>query len=69
MWGEGYGLQTLRRLSKTTTLGSNHISRSNTSIDVDQEDTYYKFQCEIPTTEIRYNPALVQTELATKTDD
>ena len=57
MWGEGFGLQTLRRLSKTVTLGKNHLSRSNTDVSVEGSQ-YYMFQCEIPTSETRYNPYL-----------
>ena len=55
MWGEGYGLQTLRRLSKEVTLGKNHLSRANqkaSSIGAGGD----MFQCGIPESEIRYNP-------------
>ena len=57
MWGEGYGLQTLRRLSKQNELGSNHISRANKTIDIDGADREL-CQCQIPSSETRYNPAL-----------
>ena len=56
MWGEGYGLQTLRRLSKTVKLGKNHKHRAETAIDISLD--YVQFQCEIPSTETRYNPYL-----------
>jgi len=56
MWGEGYGLQTLRRLSKSVTLGTNHVSRSNAEISI--ASSYYQFQCEIPSSETSYNPNL-----------
>lgn len=61
MWGEGYGLQTLRRLSKTVTLGSNHLSRKDATLNINDAE-FIKYQCEIPTSETRYNPWL-----ATKT--
>lgn len=57
MWGEGCSLQLLRRLQKTRTLGKNHLSRSG-SITPDE-----KFQCEIPTSETRYNPGIGKTTL------
>ncbi|MCR5049840.1 MAG: RagB/SusD family nutrient uptake outer membrane protein [Paludibacteraceae bacterium] len=53
MWGEGYALQTLRRLSKTSTLGDNHLLDNKTTINVSLEK--YLYQCEIPASEIRYN--------------
>lgn len=58
MWGEGYGLQTLRRLAKTTTLGKNHLTRADKEISIDDPSTAEQFMCEIPTSEIRYNPTL-----------
>ena len=62
MWGEGYGLQTLRRLSKSVTLGDNHLSRGKQTLNVEGPDSYM-YQVEIPTSEIRYNPELAKTEL------
>ena len=62
MWGEGYGLQTLRRLSKKNALGTNHLTRSNQDADAGGEK-YYTFQCEIPSSETRYNPYLATTQL------
>jgi len=63
MWGEGYGLQTFRRLTKSVKLGTNHLDRGDTDISVDEQ-----FQCEIPTSEYRYNPSLATTVLTTKND-
>lgn len=57
MWGEGYGLQTLRRLNKKVTLGKNHLHRANADLDI-TSDAYEQFQCEIPSSETRYNPNL-----------
>lgn len=62
MWGEGFGLQTLRRLSKQVTLGSNHLSRAGQTLDITSSASE-QFQCEIPTSETRYNPAIGKTEL------
>ena len=64
MWGEGYGLQTLRRLSKNVKLGKNHLSRADEDVSADQT-----CQCEIPTSETRYNPNLATTELAKDNKD
>ena len=61
MWGEGYGLQTLRRLTKSVKLGSNHLSRSNQDLKAALE--MEKYQCQIPVSEARYNPYLATTEL------
>ena len=57
MWGEGYALQTLRRLNKSVTLGSNHLGRAEQDIDITGNEGE-KFQCQIPSSETRYNPAL-----------
>ena len=62
MWGEGYSMQMLRRLQKQRTLGSNHLSRSNQTLDI-TGNTAETFQCEIPTSEVRYNPNLNKTSL------
>lgn len=59
MWGEGYGLQTLRRLNKSVTLGSNHLAREGADLTPTE-----KFQCQIPTSETRYNPYLATTQFA-----
>lgn len=64
MWGEGYGLQTLRRLSKTVTLGTNHQdARASKAVNADD-----RCQCEIPTTETRYNPYISNKELQQDND-
>ena len=57
MWGEGYSMQVLRRIQKQRTLGSNHISRGETVLDITGAQGEM-FMCEIPTSETRYNPAL-----------
>ena len=62
MWGEGYSMQVLRRIQKQRTLGSNHLTRSNQTLDI-TGNTSEMFQCEIPTSETRYNPNLNKTEL------
>ena len=54
MWGEGYGLQTFRRLSKENVLGENHLdTRKGQTIQPDET-----CQCEIPSSEAIYNPNL-----------
>ncbi len=63
MWGEGYGMQTLRRLTKNTKLGTNHIDRANKEVSAEGSEME-KYQCQIPTSEARYNPWLATTELA-----
>ena len=55
MWGEGYSMQLLRRLQKKRTLGSNHLSRADATLDITGQEGE-QFQCEIPTSETRYNP-------------
>lgn len=66
MWGEGYGLQTLRRLTKSVSLGTNHISRASAEINILSD--YAHYQCAIPSSETSYNPELVKSlnELTTK---
>ncbi len=54
MWGEGYSLQVLRRIQKQRTLGTNHLTRANKKLDASAEKE--QFQCQIPTSETRYNP-------------
>lgn len=64
MWGEGYGLQTLRRLTKSVKLGKNHLSRAETEVGpAAASDSYIRYQCQIPTSETRYNPFLATTVL------
>ena len=55
MWGEGYSMQMLRRLQKQRTLGTNHLSRGEAVLDITSA-AGEQFQCEIPTSETRYNP-------------
>ena len=59
MWGEGYGLQTFRRLSHNITLGDNHLSRAKEDLKRDDVNN----QCQIPSSETRYNPWLATTNL------
>lgn len=64
MWGEGYGLQTFRRLgpetipSKERRRGSNHCSNAGGSITPGSE---YTFQ--MPSSESSYNPKIGTTTL------
>ena len=55
MWGEGYSMQMLRRLQKQRTLGVNHLSRGDKTLDITSAEGE-QFQCQIPTSETRYNP-------------
>ena len=57
MWGEGYSMQLLRRLQKQRTLGTNHLTRADKTLDITSAEGE-QFQCEIPTSETRYNPSL-----------
>ena len=52
MWGEGYGLQTFRRLTKSKKRGGNHYYYSGQ--DVNSSDAQFTF--ERPTSEDNYNP-------------
>jgi hypothetical protein len=57
MWGEGYGLQTFRRLSKETTIdgrkrGGNHAAEPGQKMDASAA----KFVFQIPSGETSYNP-------------
>lgn len=58
MWGEGYGLQTFRRLTQNVTLGTNHL-RSTKTLSYTMDGL---FTFELPTSETTYNP-YVGTEL------
>ena len=62
MWGEGYSMQLLRRLQKERTLGTNHITRSESTLNIADKE-FIKYQCEIPTSETRYNPKIATTVL------
>lgn len=64
LWGEGYGMQTVRRLTKSQELGDNHISRKSVNISEGQT-----FIFNIPTSENRYNPYIAYDEFAVKDDD
>ena len=60
MWGEGYGLQTFRRIGKSYDLGTNHLdTRKEKTIEPDES-----CQCEIPTSEAIYNPNLNKYDYA-----
>lgn len=52
MWGEGYGLQTFRRLTKSKKRGGNHYYYAGQ--DVNSSDVNFTF--ERPTSEDNYNP-------------
>lgn len=59
LWGEGYAMQTVRRLTHTQTLGNNHM-RSNKTVDY----ATIQFTWRIPSSETRYNPWIADDELA-----
>ena len=52
MWGEGYGLQTFRRLTKKTKRGNNHDYSKGTEINAHDS----QFNMNIPSSEATYNP-------------
>lgn len=54
LWGEGYSLQTLRRIEKTRTLGTNHQYRSGRALTSSSP----QFTFQIPSSEYHYNPFL-----------
>lgn len=58
MWGEGYGLQTFRRLTHVMTRGGNHLYGAGTEYNHSQG--YFTF--EMPSSETIYNP-YIGTEL------
>ncbi len=59
LWGEGYGMQTVKRLSHTQTLGNNHWStRKGATVDY----STIAFNWRIPSSETRYNPYITNTE-------
>ncbi len=62
MWGEGYGLQTFRRIHKSKNLGKNHLTRASKAINSSE----YQFTFDIPSSENRYNQHLNTEELANK---
>lgn len=66
-WGEGFGLQTLRRFAVAVTLGSNH-KRSDKSLDPNNSSNLRRITFEVPSGEQYYNPYIRNaetTELAT----
>jgi hypothetical protein len=54
LWGEGYSLQTLRRIEKSRQLGTNHLTRKNA--DMSGSDPSLTFI--VPTSETRYNRSI-----------
>lgn len=52
MWGEGYGLQTFRRLTKETKRGANHDYQAGATIKASDPN----YNLNIPTSEATYNP-------------
>jgi hypothetical protein len=58
LWGEGYGLQTLRRYGEKVSLGDNHL-RSNKEVD---PSAARKFTFELPNSELYYNPYIRTTD-------
>ena len=52
MWGEGFGLQTFRRLTGTTKRGGNHDYAGGQEVNA----TDASFNMQIPTAEATYNP-------------
>ncbi len=62
LWGEGYGLQTFRRLDQQRSLGENHYSRGKSDISVFKDSYRYTFI--IPSSETRYNRWLNTNQMA-----
>lgn len=58
LWGEGYGLQTFRRLGTERRRGANHAGSPGSKI---QPGTDYTFQ--MPSSETSYNPSISTTPL------
>lgn len=54
-WGEGFGLQTMRRFGQTVQLGENH-KRSNKTIDPNADANLRRITFEVPSGEQYYNP-------------
>lgn len=52
LWGEGFGLQTFRRLTKEMRRGANHLCRPG-ALETPADDTY---KIQIPSNEYVYNP-------------
>ncbi len=62
LWGEGYGLQTFRRLDQQRSLGDNHYSRGKSDISVFKDSYRYTFI--LPSSETRYNRWLNTDQMA-----
>lgn len=65
-WGEGFGLQTLRRFGVTVTLGENH-KRSDKTLNPNSDSNLRRVTFEVPSGEQYYNPYIRNaqtTELA-----
>ncbi len=58
MWGEGYSLQTLRRIEQSRTLGSNHQFRGGNTLNA--SSPIFTFQ--IPSSEYHYNPFMGESD-------
>ncbi len=65
MWGEGYSLQTFRRLQKSRTLGANQYRKDNTLSYPDPNKTY---TFTIPSAEYTYNQPLSMENLHVNQD-
>jgi hypothetical protein len=52
MWGEGYGLQTFRRLTGTKKRGGNHDYSGGSEVNASD----HSFNMNIPSSEATYNP-------------
>ena len=62
LWGEGYGLQTFRRLTRSKKLGDNHL-RTEKEVNY---STPRMFTFEIPSSEYTYNPAFRESTKPTQ---
>lgn len=59
LWGEGYAMQTVRRLTHTQALGTNHMGGGK---QVDYSTIQFTWR--IPASETRYNPYIKEDQLA-----
>ena len=64
LWGEGYGFQTLKRLTKTIKKGKNHLYASGQEL----KSTQAQFTFSIPSSETLYNPH-IDPKVMTKADE
>lgn len=60
-WGEGFGLQTLRRFGKSVQLGDNH-KRTDKTLDPSNSGNLRKLTFEVPSGEQYYNPYIRNAE-------